>query len=565
MSFERPRRVAVDRLWKTFWFYRRPLDRVTSWLSRGRFGRPTPFHALREVSLTLHAGESLGIIGVNGAGKSTLLKIVTGTMEPTAGTARVDGRLASLLELGTGFHPLFTGRQNIRYNARFIGLTDAEIEERLPAIEAFSELGDFLDRPLRTYSTGMQVRLAFSVAANVAPDVLVVDEVLAVGDAYFQQKCLQRIRKFRDDGVSILFVSHDPGAMKTLCERAILLHEGAIADEGEPTRVLARYNALIARKTAESHYFAIEERGRGPVASRSGSFAAIIAEVELLDGDGRPTRAVIAGSSVVVRVRVLFLEPIVDPTVGILLRDRLGNDVYGTNTFHQRVETGQWAPGDWLEVRFAFDATLGPGEYSVTAAVHSLGAHVLDSYDWSENALIFRILPADERAAIGVVQLRPTIAVAPVPPAAETGEVLARVFGEVRSHLAAADGASALLCAGWYAVERTGGDAYRWTAAEAAFVLRLAGTRLHFEVGADRPPGAAPVAVRVSTLGRILGSFRVPAGPGWHRAAVDLPADIRRDAAYLRLAVDDPWRPADAGDGDGRLLGVRVRRIWSDG
>src|SRR5579875_2406246 len=297
MSFERPRRVAVDRLWKTFWFYRRPLDRVTSWLSRGRFGRPTPFHALREVSLTLHAGESLGIIGVNGAGKSTLLKIVT-------------------------------GRQNIRYNARCIGLTDAEIEERLPAIEAFSELGDFLDRPLRTYSTGMQVRLAFSVAANVAPDVLVVDEVLAVGDAYFQQKCLQRIRKFRDDGVSILFVSHDPGAMKTLCERAILLHEGAIADEGEPTRVLARYNALIARKTAESHYFAIEERGRGPVASRSGSFAAIIAEVELLDCDGRPTRAVIAGSSVVVRVRVLFLEPIVDPTVGILLRDRLGNDVY---------------------------------------------------------------------------------------------------------------------------------------------------------------------------------------------------------------------------------------------
>jgi lipopolysaccharide transport system ATP-binding protein len=563
MSSERPTRVAVAQLSKTFWFYRRPFDRVASWLSGGRIGRPTPFQALREVSLTLHAGESLGIIGVNGAGKSTLLKIVTGTMEPTTGTARVDGRLASLLELGTGFHPLFTGRQNIRYNARFIGLTDDEIEERLPAIEAFSELGDFLDRPLRTYSTGMLVRLAFSVAANVAPDVLVVDEVLAVGDAYFQQKCIQRIRKFRDDGVAILFVSHDPGAMKTLCDRAVLLHAGAVADEGEPARVLAHYNALIARKKAESDYFTIERKARRDAAARSGSFEAIVAEVELLDGDGRPTRAVLAGARVAVCVRVLFLEPLADPTVGILVRDRLGNDVYGTNTFHQRVETGRWAPGEWLEVRFAFDAMLGPGEYSITAAVHSLGAHVLDSYDWSENALLFRVLPADERVAIGVVHLRPTIAVAPAPPSAEAGEVLERVFGEVPSSLAAADGASVLLRAGWHAVEGAGNDAYRWTDAEAAFVLRLVGPRLCFEVGADRPPGAGPVAVRVSALGRTLGLIRVPAGPGWHEAIIDLPPEVDRGPAYLRLAVADPWRPAHSGSDDARLLGIRVRRIWS--
>src|SRR5206468_1031955 len=186
----------------------------------------TPFDALRAISFEVPGGSSVGIIGVNGAGKSTLLKIITGTMEPTRGSVQLKGRVASLLELGTGFHPLFTGRQNIFYNARFLGLSDDEIRDRLPEIEAFSELGEFLDRPLRTYSSGMHIRLAFSVAASVSPDILVVDEVLAVGDAYFQQKCIRRIREFRDQGVTILFVSHDPGAMKTLCDRVALLHEG---------------------------------------------------------------------------------------------------------------------------------------------------------------------------------------------------------------------------------------------------------------------------------------------------------------------------------------------------
>src|SRR5262245_17124600 len=216
MSSEHRPRIAVQDLWKTFWFYRRPIHRFTNWLTGGRHGVPTPLHTLRNINFTVQAGTSAGIVGVNGAGKSTLLKIITGTMEPTRGSVDLHGRVASLLELGTGFHHLFTGRQNIFYNARFLGLTDDEIQERLPEIEDFSELGDFLDRPLRTYSSGMHVRLAFSVAASVSPDILVVDEVLAVGDAYFAQKCVRRIREFRDRGVTILLVSHDPGAVKTL-------------------------------------------------------------------------------------------------------------------------------------------------------------------------------------------------------------------------------------------------------------------------------------------------------------------------------------------------------------
>src|SRR5262249_2947814 len=248
MSSEGTPRVSVRGLWKTFKLYRHPLHRFAHSFTGARRYQPTLFHALEDVSFDVSPGACVAFIGPNGAGKSTLLKILTGTLAPTVGTARVEGRVASLLELGTGFHPLFTGRQNVFYNARFLGLTDDEIRDRLGEIEAFSELGAFLERPLRTYSSGMQIRLAFSVAASVSPDILVVDEVLAVGDAYFQQKCIRRIREFREQGVTILVVSHDPSAVKTLCDRALLLHDGRIAEDGAPVGVLERYNALIARK-----------------------------------------------------------------------------------------------------------------------------------------------------------------------------------------------------------------------------------------------------------------------------------------------------------------------------
>jgi lipopolysaccharide transport system ATP-binding protein len=563
MSSDLPRVEAAD-VWKSFRFYRRPIDRFAAWVTGNRVGTPTTFDALRGVSFALATGSSTGIVGVNGAGKSTLLKVLTGTLEPTRGTVRLSGRVASLLELGTGFHPLFTGRQNIFYNARFLGLTDDEIRARLPEIEAFSELEEFLDRPLRTYSSGMQVRLAFAVAASVSPDVLIIDEVLAVGDVYFQQKCMQRIRAFRDAGVTILFVSHDPGAVKTLCDRALLLHGGQVVDDGPPADVLERYNGIIARKAAESGYLSLEATRR-PRPRRSGTFEAVISELELLDEHGRPSRALLAGRPATARVRVFFFEAVEAPTVGILIRDRLGNDVYGTNTYHQGVATGSWGPGDTLEVRWDFELELGAGEYALTAAVHSLGVHIFHSYDWLERGLVFQVLPADDRRNIGVARLVPRITTGRGPRSDSAPAVLRQVVGQLPSTIVMDEDDGALLRTGWYGVEGAGRDAFRWTEGECKFLLAVDGPRLCLEVAADRPPGAAPVAVTLLSLDREIGCAQVAPSGVWQVVALPIPESFPRGPAHLRLLVGDVWRPADAGYGvDTRSLGIRVRRIWCE-
>ena len=250
--------LRVEGLSKEFRFYSHPWQRLLEWLSGGSIKRSQIFHALRDITFEVKRGSALGIVGVNGAGKSTLLKIICGTLYPTAGQVALSGRVASLLELGTGFHPDFTGRQNIFFNARFLGLKDEEIQDRMENILAFSELDAFIDRPLRTYSSGMVLRLAFAVMANVDPQLLIIDEALSVGDAYFQQKCIQRIRQFREQGVTLLFVSHDPGAVKTLCTEALLLHQGKLLDTGRPDDVLAGYNTLIARQVGNREIFSLE-------------------------------------------------------------------------------------------------------------------------------------------------------------------------------------------------------------------------------------------------------------------------------------------------------------------
>ncbi len=558
--------LSVESLWKSFYFYRHPSHRFLAALTRGRRGAPQVFHALRDVSFSVGAGRSTGIIGANGAGKSTLLKIITGTLEPTRGRVGVRGRIASLLELGTGFHPLFTGRQNIFYNARFLGLHDAEIHAKLPRIVEFAELGAFIDRPLRTYSSGMQMRLAFSVAANVDPEILILDEVLAVGDAYFVQKCLQRVREFRDRGTTILFVSHDLGAVKSLCDRAVLLHEGTLVDDGEPAPVIDHYNALIARKTADTELFMLErvERAKaGP--RRSGNFDALISEIELLDARGGASRAILAGDEVTVRIRVFLFDALTDPTVGILIRDRLGNDVYGTNTYHQQIATGRWEAGASLEVRFRMQLDLGAGEYTLTAAVHRASTHVVESYDWLDGGLVFRVLPSDSRPSIGVAYLRPAIEVGPAP-GALGGAVIEAGLGSLPTALIIGAQDGDLLRRGWHALEGTGDETFRWTEAECTFLLTIEGEALHLELAADRPADWPTVDLRLSSVDREIGVARVRSGSAWQVVTFPLPAGMPAGPAHLKLTVRDGWEPARTGHSqDARELGVRIRRVWCEG
>jgi lipopolysaccharide transport system ATP-binding protein len=350
------------------------------------------------------SGESVGIIGLNGAGKSTLLKILTGTTQATDGQIQIEGRVAALLELGMGFHPDFSGRQNAMMAGQLMGLPAREMAVLMPEIEAFAEIGGYIDQPLRTYSTGMAVRLAFAVATAARPEILIVDETLSVGDAYFQHKCIRRIKEFQQAGTTILFVSHDPTAVKTLCDRALLLDAGRLIQDGPPDRVLDYYNALIAKREANREILQAEAAS-GRTTTRSGTFEARIAEVDLLDADGRPARAFTVGDPARVRARVEFASAVAAPTVGILIRDRVGNDVFGTNTFHVAPIAGTYEPGDEMTVDFAIDLNLGAGAYTVTVAVHSDATHLVHSYDWWDKVIGFQVVPGPEPSFIGTAWL----------------------------------------------------------------------------------------------------------------------------------------------------------------
>ncbi len=236
---------------------------------------------MQDVSFTVNAGEAVGIIGINGAGKSTLLKMITGTTEPTTGSVKVTGRVAALLELGMGFHPDFTGRQNVFMAGQLLGYSVEEIRALMPEITAFAEVGDYIDQPVRVYSSGMQMRLAFSLATARRPDVLIVDEALSVGDTYFQHKSFDRIRELRKQGTTLLIVSHDKSAIQSVCDRAILINEGKLSMEGEPEAVMDYYNAMIAERENETVRQKIT--GGGKVQTVSGSGEATIEDVALLN------------------------------------------------------------------------------------------------------------------------------------------------------------------------------------------------------------------------------------------------------------------------------------------
>ncbi len=393
--------VRARGLGKGYKRYPRKWGRAAEWVGLGVHHQLA--WVLRDVSFDIAAGEAVGIVGANGAGKSTLLKLVTGTVRPTAGTYETGGRVAALLELGIGFHSEFTGRQNVYMAGNIMGISRERIESSMGEIEDFAEIGDYIDQPVRTYSSGMQVRLAFSVATAVRPDILVVDEALSVGDTYFQHKSFDRIRRFRDQGTTLLFVSHSPGAVKTLCDRALLLDHGVLLRDGAPDAVLDYYNALIAAQRDEYEIRQGDARsGRG---TRSGTAEASIESVEMRVG-GQPANAVRSGQAVSFRVRMVARAPLPELTVGVLVRDRLGNDVFGTNTHHLGLGRTNIAAGSPMWVDFDFPAlNLGVGSYSVSTALHTLDTHIVSNFDWWDRAFVFQVVAGTAPTSVGVAVL----------------------------------------------------------------------------------------------------------------------------------------------------------------
>ncbi|RKR70106.1 lipopolysaccharide transport system ATP-binding protein [Acidovorax sp. 94] len=398
-------KLVVSSVSKAYKRYPGKWARVREWLT----GKPChdKTWVLRDINFTINPGEAVGIVGVNGAGKSTLLKIITGTTQPSSGSVHTEGRVAALLELGMGFHPDFTGRQNVFMAGQLLGLHSDEIAACLPAIEAFAEIGDYIDRPVRTYSSGMQMRLAFSVATAVRPAVLIVDEALSVGDAYFQHKSFSKIREFREQGTTLLIVSHDRSAIQSLCDRAILLERGFVIKDGPPEEVMDFYNALIAER--ENATVEVKRLDDGRAQTTSGTGEARVASIDLRNEQGETVEYVNVGEPVRLEVKIRLHADLPELVFGYMIKDRLGQSVFGTNTHHLKVKMAQLKKDELLTLVFSFPANIGLGSYSVSTALHVADTHLATNYEWRDQALMFNVVNVNRDQFVGVNWIPPLV------------------------------------------------------------------------------------------------------------------------------------------------------------
>ncbi|MCU1748141.1 ABC transporter ATP-binding protein [Pseudomonas sp. 6D_7.1_Bac1] len=382
--------IRVTGLGKAYKQYPTRWSRLAEWLIPFSPIRHRQHWVLQGVEFEIAPGEAVGIVGVNGAGKSTLLKMITGTTQPTCGQIQLEGRVAALLELGMGFHADFTGRQNAVMAGQLLGMPIEEIEALMPEIERFAEIGEAIDHPVRTYSSGMQMRLAFSVATARRPDILIVDEALSVGDAYFQHKSFDRIRSFRKAGTTLLIVSHDRSAIQSICDSAILLESGRMAMHGKPEAVMDYYNALLAER--EGQTVRQEMLAGGQVQTVSGTGEAGILSVRLLDERERTIDAAEVGQPVVLEVQVEVRQDIERLVLGFMIKDRLGQAMYGINTHRQDQALTDLQAFERVTYRFAFVMGLGKGNYSVALSLSRLDSHLDRNFEWRDYGLVFHVI-----------------------------------------------------------------------------------------------------------------------------------------------------------------------------
>ncbi|MDX9963583.1 ABC transporter ATP-binding protein [Desulfobacter postgatei] len=394
--------ISVQNISKTFKLYRKPSERLKEIIFRQC--RHKKFDAVKNLSFTVPGGQTLGLIGENGAGKSTVLKLLTGILIPDTGTVHISGKITGLLELGTGFNHEFSGIDNIIHNATYLGLSRPEINRKLDEIISFTELGDFIHEPLKTYSSGMIMRLAFSVAIHAEPQAFVVDEALSVGDAYFQQKCMKKIREFKAGGGSIVFVSHDMNAVKVLCDKAILLDRGTAIEYGEPETIINAYNRHIARRSMSN-----DDVRAGCSRNGYGSRQVVIESVTLKDEHQNETKILISGKPADIVITLKGQASMEDLTLGIVIRDRFGQDVYGTNSHYlkKKIDVQQ---GRTMDIVYSFDQfNLGPGKYSITAAIHTGASHVDQCVHWVDGCAVFETVLGDEPFFAGLIRLTPKL------------------------------------------------------------------------------------------------------------------------------------------------------------
>lgn len=393
--------LSVSNLGKCYRDWGSELKRFASWFNPSI--QPDSVHwSLQDISFTIKRGEAIGIVGHNGAGKSTLLKMIAGTLTASTGRVECHGRIAAILELGMGFHPDFTGRENVYHSAGLMGFSRDRVNEVIQLIEEFAEIGEYFDQAVRTYSSGMQVRVAFAVATAFQPDILIVDEALSVGDAYFQHKSFARIRQFLDQGTSLILVSHDNSAIMSLCHKALLLDQGRLIAEGDPENVINVYSARTAQHEKD---VGLDEAASATDKQqiRSGSGSAVIESWRLLDGQTRMQKDVFnVGQTLLLTVECHVNENLNALGIGMMIRDRYGLPVFGTNSFLNKAEAVNVKKGQRIGFEICTQLMLGKGNYSITLAVED---HEQQRLDWIDLAAMFEVSQTSQDKFIGTACL----------------------------------------------------------------------------------------------------------------------------------------------------------------
>lgn len=420
--------ISLKNVSKCYKRYAHPVNRLKEIL-RPQKSYAQEFWALRDINVEIYKGETIGIIGQNGSGKSTLLQIIAGTLTPTTGEVRVNGRVSALLELGSGFNPEFTGRQNVFFNGQILGLSKEEIENKFDGIAAFADIGDFIDQPVKSYSSGMFVRLAFAVVVSVNPDILIVDEALAVGDIFFQQKCFERIRELKSLGTTILFVSHDTTSVYRLCSKAVLMESGKSVLYASSRQVIDLYEAKLLKKLdtqPDAVEIKVPSKPDLTETQEAVSYSNNVGEevlinspevsiqfVKLLDESNQEVQSVISDQLVRLCIGVLFLQSFDDPHIGFQIRDRTGFVVFQTHTFCMGQKIERVAMGTLLETCFEFYVPLMEGEYTITVGVADSGYgqwQLERSLFFAHNMTVLRVLKnKDAILWWGMVNLDPSI------------------------------------------------------------------------------------------------------------------------------------------------------------